>query len=208
MIEVEVKVIGGNDKGFSFLADGRMTIGQLKDIIREQSAAYNGHTTTTSSPSSFSSRQRLIYRGKQLTNDTLTIQDYLPSSTLSHMLVHLIEGRMVGRGRCSVPVNILWKEEVILEMHESETVYHIKKIMEERFGIRLLDQRLIFHGQHLDDNRRSIGSLELTERDKIHLFNMSLVRAPDNYDHNQRDNYDLGYNNSSTVPIPLNTSMD
>lgn len=206
MIEVEVRVIGSNDKGFSFLADGRTTIGQLKEIIREQSAARNGHTTTPC-PTSISSRQRLIYRGKQMTNDTLTIQDYLPSPSLSHMLVHLIEGRMIGRGRCSVSVNILWREEVLLEMHELETVYHIKKIMEERFGIRLLDQRLIFHGRHLDDNSRSIGSLELTERDKIHLFNMSLVRTPDNYHHNQTGNYDLSYD-SSTAPIPLNTSMD
>lgn len=106
---------------------------------------------------------RLVYRSKQLADDQSVLGDYLLSSE-SSMLIHLLEGRV---RRTTVRVSVLGDQEMVLDMHEEDTIGRLKDVLHEQ-GIPRSKQRLILKGRHLDE-QQDIKTLRLAETDKVYL---------------------------------------
>ncbi|CAG98594.1 NEDD8 family protein RUB1 [Kluyveromyces lactis] len=65
-------------------------------------------------------------------------------------------------------VKTLTGKEISVDVQSSETVYHIKELLEEKEGIPPSQQKLIFQGKQIDDNA-TIGSADLQDGSLLHL---------------------------------------
>ncbi|KAK1695662.1 hypothetical protein QYE76_012359 [Lolium multiflorum] len=104
---------------------------------------------------------RLIYAGKQL-EDGHTLADYnVQKESTLHLVLRL-------RGGTTIKVKTLTGKEIEIDIEPTDTVDRIKERVEEKEGIPPVQQRLIFGGKQMADDKTA-KDYNIRGGDVLHL---------------------------------------
>ena len=132
-MQIFVKDLAG--KTLPFDVDHMETIGSFKVKLEDKTGIKPAE-------------QRLLYAGKQL-EDEMTFRDY----NIQKMSNIFLVTRVIGGKGMQIFVKDLTGKTLPFDVEHSETIASLKVKLEERTGIKPDEQRLIYGGKQLDEER-------------------------------------------------------
>lgn len=108
-------------------------------------------------------QQRLIFAGKQL-EDGRTLSDYnIQKESTLHLVLRLRGGAFI-----QVHVKTLQGNTITIDVSKEDTIASLKDKIQEKQGIPSDQQRLIFNGKQLEDDK-TMNDYNIEDSANIHL---------------------------------------
>ena len=144
-----IRVQSSSGENYTVKIDINAPVSELKSVLRKQLGSELGE-------------QRLIFAGRELYNDQVLYECNVRDGSTVHLVMLHFRDRVVY-------VKMLNGKSFPLECKANNTIGTIKAMIHDEEYIPADQQRLVFAGQGLDDDRKTLTDYNIKHGDVIHL---------------------------------------